>query len=113
MRCDRNAKKIVAELSVSAPSVPRRAIPGFAQASPVALVDIATTPGDEGLWSDAVDKGVLLEQVLVLAIGEATPGTTRARVNAKTKSRGRQHHARTAPRTVDRLEMLHGGWYRP
>jgi len=86
-RYDQNTDTIVAELSTgSALSVPRIAIPGFAQASPDTLVDIVVTPGNEGLWSDAVDDGVLLEQLLVLAAGEVTLGTIGARLNAKKKS---------------------------
>jgi hypothetical protein len=47
------------------------------------------TPGNEGLWSEAVDDGVLLEQLLVLAAGEVTLGTIGARLNAEKKSLAR------------------------
>lgn len=89
-RYDSDHDTIVTELSTGATiSVPRRAIPGFAQSSPKALADVAITPGNEGLWSDAVDDGVLLEQLLVLAAGEATLGTIGARINAAKKSPAR------------------------
>ncbi len=87
---DRRGDMIVADLSTGATlTVPRRAIPGFAKASPQALADVAVTPGGEGLWSDAVDDGVLVEHLLVLAIGETTLGTIGARINAAKKSPAR------------------------
>lgn len=87
---DETADAIVAELSTGASiSVPRSAIPGFAQAEPKQLSDVAVTPGNEGLWSDTVDDGVLLEQLLVLAAGEATLGTLGARINAAKKTPAR------------------------
>jgi hypothetical protein len=90
VRYDTDRDTIVAELSTGATLiVPRRAIPGFAQSSPQALADVAITPGNEGLWSDAVDDGVQLEQLLVLAAGEATLGTIGARINASKKSPAR------------------------
>jgi hypothetical protein len=79
--------KIVADLSTGVTlTVPRRAVPGFAKASPKKLQDIAITPGGEGLWSEAADDGALLEQLLILAAGEATLGTIGARINASKKS---------------------------
>ena len=89
VRYDTDRDTIVTELSTGATlSVPRSAIPGFAQSSPKALADISRR-GNEGLWSDAVDDGVLLEQLLVLAAGEATLGTIGARINAPKKSPAR------------------------
>jgi len=84
---DGDRDKIVADLSTGVTlTVPRRAIPGFAGASRKALGDVAITPGGEGLWSDAADDGALLEQLLILAAGEATLGTIGARINASKKS---------------------------
>ncbi|MBC5810035.1 MAG: hypothetical protein GIW95_04150 [Candidatus Eremiobacteraeota bacterium] len=81
---------IVAELSTgSTLTVPRRSIPGFRRASAGDISDILITPGREGLWSDSVDDGVLLEQLLVLAAGEVTIGTLGARINAAKKSPAR------------------------
>jgi hypothetical protein len=89
-RYDPDDDAIVAVLSTRATlSVPRGVIPGFAKRSPKILTDVAITPGREGLWSDAADDGVLLEQLLVLAAGEATLGTIGARINASKKSAAR------------------------
>ncbi len=89
-RYDGERDEIVADLSTGATLiVPRRAVPGFAKASPKDLVDLAITPGGEGLWSETADDGVLLEQILVLAAGEATLGTIGARINAAKKSPAR------------------------
>jgi hypothetical protein len=81
---------VVAELSTGASiGVPRRTIPGLARLRKSGLRDIEITPGGEGLWSEALDDGVLLEQLLVLAAGEATLGTIGARINAAKKSPAR------------------------
>lgn len=81
---------IVVELSTgSILAVPRRIIPGFAGARPAALADLEITPGNEGLWSDNSDDGVLLEQLVVLAAGERTVGSIGARINASKKSPAR------------------------
>jgi hypothetical protein len=89
-RYDRRADSIVAELSTGAAvTVPRRNIPGFANATPRNLADISVTPGAEGLWSDSQDDGVLLEQMLILAAGESTLGTIGARINAAKRSPAR------------------------
>ncbi|MGH7708148.1 MAG: DUF2442 domain-containing protein [Vulcanimicrobiaceae bacterium] len=95
-RYNRERDTISAELSTgSTLTVPRRAIPGFAQAPADALADVAVTPGNEGLWSATVDDGVLLEQLLVLAVGETTLGTIGARLNAARKSPARAAASRT------------------
>jgi len=90
VRYDKGGDKIVADLSTGATlTVPRRAVPGFAKASTEHLVDVAITPGGEGLWSEAADDGALLEQLLILAAGEATLGSIGARINASKKSPAR------------------------
>lgn len=82
--------RIVTELSTGAIlAVPRRVIPGFAKASKSALVDIEITPEGEGLWSEILDDGVLLEQLIVLTAGAATLGSIGARLNAGKKSPAR------------------------
>lgn len=87
---DRREDSIVAKLSTGAVlMIPRKRVPGFAKAAPQNLADLAITPGGEGLWSDSVDDGVLLEQILVLAAGEATLGTIGARINAAKRSPAR------------------------
>jgi hypothetical protein len=89
-RYDADRDKIVADLSTGVTlTVPRRAVLAFAKAPRRDLVDVAITPGGEGLWSDAVDDGVLLEQLLILTAGEATLGTIGARINASKKSPAR------------------------
>ncbi len=89
-RYDQRADAIVAELSTGATlTVPRRAVPGFARVSARALGDLSITPGGAGLWSDTADDGVLIEQLLVLAVGEATLGTIGARINASKRSLAR------------------------
>jgi hypothetical protein len=89
-RYDRRSDAVIATLSTGATlTVPRHAVPGFAKVSPRRLLDLAITPGGEGLWSDSVDDGVLLEQLLVQAAGEATLGTIGARINASKKSPAR------------------------
>lgn len=86
---------IVAELSTGATLiVPRPSVPGFATATARELHDLAITPGGEGLWSDTADDGVLLEQLLVLAIGEAALGTIGARINAAKRSPARASASR-------------------
>jgi hypothetical protein len=95
-RYDSGSDAIITELSTGATlSVPRSAIPGFAGGSRKALADIAITPGNEGLWSDTMDDGVLLEQLLVMAAGEATLGTIGARINASKKSPARAAASRS------------------
>jgi hypothetical protein len=80
---NRRSDAIVADLSTGATLIiPRPSVPGFAKATARELRDPAITPGGEGLWSDTVDDGVLLEQLLVLAVGEAALGTIGARINA-------------------------------
>ena len=87
---DRSTDAIIADLSTGATVVvPRKAVPGFAKASPRALIDLSITPGNEGLWSETIDDGVLLEQLLVLAAGETMLGTIGARINAAKKSSAR------------------------
>jgi hypothetical protein len=89
-RYDEERDAIVADLSTgSTLVVPRPSVSGLAKASASELADLSITPGGEGLWSDAVDDGVLLEQLLVLAAGEATLGTIGARINAAKKSPAR------------------------
>ena len=89
-RYDVKRDMIVVELSTGAIlSVPKRLIPGFAKASARALSDLAISPEAESLWSDTVDDGVLLEQLLVLAAGERTIGSLGAQINASKKTAAR------------------------
>ncbi|MGH7661979.1 MAG: DUF2442 domain-containing protein [Vulcanimicrobiaceae bacterium] len=96
VRFDNKNDTIVADLSTGATlTVPRRIIPGFSKAPPRKLTDVEITPDREGLWSDTVDDGVLLEQLLVLAAGESTLGTIGARINASKKSPARAAASRS------------------
>ncbi len=96
VRYDSDSDAISVELSTgSTLTVPRRVIPGFAHATARELADVALTPGNEGLWSNAVDDGVLLEQLLVFAAGETTLGTIGARLNAAKRSPARAAASRT------------------
>jgi hypothetical protein len=89
-RYDDKRDAIVTDLSTGATLVvPRKAIPGFAMAPTTKFADLEITPGGEGLWSDAIDDGVLLDQLFVLAAGEVTLGTLGARINASKKSPAR------------------------
>jgi hypothetical protein len=91
-RYDTRRDAIVAELSTgSILAVPRRIIPGFAGVRAGLLADLSITPGNEGLWSEGADDGVLLEQLVVLAAGERTIGTIGARINASRKNAGARH----------------------
>lgn len=86
-RYDKPSDSIVSLLSTGATlAVPRKAIPGFAKARPAQLIDLTILPARESLWSDSVDDGVLLEQLLVLAAGESMLGTIGARINASKRS---------------------------
>lgn len=86
-RYDAERDAIVVELSTGAMlGVPRRAIAGFAAASPRALSDIAINPGGESLWSDAVDDGVLLEQLVEIAAGEDFLKVLGGRISGRRRS---------------------------
>ena len=89
-RYDRRGDALIIELSTGATlSIPRCTIPGFARAQPRMLSDLAITPGGEGLWSDMLDDGVLLEQLLILALGASTMARVGARINASKTSPAR------------------------
>lgn len=89
-RYDSKRDLVIAELSTGATlAVPRRSIPGFARARSRSMSDLHVTPGAEGLWSDTIDDGVLLEQLIVLAAGERTVGSIGARLNASKRSPAR------------------------
>ncbi len=70
-------------------SVPRSKILGFAKAKPNQLADLEIMPGRETLWSEAVDDGVTLEQLVIIAAGEPILGDIGARINGSKKSPAR------------------------
>ena len=87
VRYDRARDAIAIEFSTGAMLVvPRAGIAGFSKASPSDLKDIKVTPGGEGLWSASIDDGALLDQLIVLALGERTIASLGARINASKTS---------------------------
>ncbi|HEX3550833.1 MAG TPA: hypothetical protein VHT53_10680 [Candidatus Elarobacter sp.] len=66
--------------------VPRRLIAGFASAAPKQLADLAISPGNESLWSDTIDDGVLLEQLVEIAAGEELLKTLGGRISGRRRS---------------------------
>ena len=86
---------VVTELSTGVTlAVPRRAIAGFARAAPDALSDIEINPGAESLWSDTVDDGVLLEQLIEIAAGEEILKVLGGRVSGRRRSAAKTAAAR-------------------
>jgi len=87
---DQRHDMIRVELSTGATlSVPRRSIPGFAKAKPSQLADLEIMPARETLWSETVDDGVLLEQLIVIAFGAQTLGELGGQINGAKKSPAR------------------------
>ena len=92
---DRKSDSILADLSTGVTlSVPRSAILGFAKADPRLLSDIEIVGARETLWSDSVDDGVLIEQLIVIAAGKEMLGSLGARINASKKSAARASASR-------------------
>ena len=86
---------VVTDLSTgSTLIVPRHAIPGFAKAEPVALADISINPGAESLWSDTVDDGVLLDQLLEIAAGSEHIKTLGGRISGRSRTPAKAAAAR-------------------
>ncbi len=86
---------LVVELSTgSTLVVPRAAIPGFAGAPPGVLGDIRVNPGAESLWSDTVDDGVLLEQLLEIVAGADLLKTLGGRISGRQRSDAKAAAAR-------------------
>jgi hypothetical protein len=92
---DRRRDMIRVDLSSGAIlSVPRAKILGFAKAKPSQLADLEIMPGRETLWSETVDDGVLLEQLVIIAAGEPILGEIGARINGAKKSPARASASR-------------------
>ena len=92
---DRRQDMIRVDLSTGAIlSVPRAKILGFAKATPSQLVDLEILGVQETLWSDSVDDGVLLEQLVIIAAGEPILGVIGARINGAKKSPARASASR-------------------
>ncbi|HTD38120.1 MAG TPA: hypothetical protein VK669_11435 [Candidatus Limnocylindrales bacterium] len=74
--------------------VPRTLIPGFAKAAPLSLADVAIDPGAESLWSETVDDGVLLEQLVHIAAGDELLQVLGGRVAGRRRSPAKASAAR-------------------
>ncbi|HEX3465979.1 MAG TPA: hypothetical protein VHS78_18165 [Candidatus Elarobacter sp.] len=74
--------------------VPRVLIPGFAKAPPSAVADVAIDPGSESLWSDTVDDGVLLEQLVEIAAGDELLQVLGGRIAGRRRSVAKANAAR-------------------
>jgi hypothetical protein len=87
---------VAVDLSTGATLItPRRLIPGFAQAAPRDLADLAISPGGESLWSDTVDDGVLLEQLVEIAAGEEFLKVLGGRISGRRRSPAKAQASRT------------------
>jgi hypothetical protein len=86
-RYDSARDAVVVDLSTGATLiVPRRLIAGFSNAPSHALSDIQINPGGESLWSDALDDGVLLEQLLEIAAGAEFLKVLGGRISGRKRS---------------------------
>lgn len=89
-RYDAERDAVVVELSTGATlGVPRTKIAGFRRADPAALADLAINPGAESLWSDTIDDGVLLEQLLEIAAGTHTIVALSGSIGGRVRSAAR------------------------
>lgn len=92
---DGGSDAIVVELSTGATIiVPRGRIPGFSKGTPATLTDITINPGAESLWSNNVDDGVLLEQLLEVAAGADLLKTLGGRISGRQRSAAKAAAAR-------------------
>lgn len=86
-RYDAAGDRIVVELSTGATLMVARArIAGFAKASPTALADLAINPGAESLWSETVDDGVLLDQLVEMVAGTEYLKVLGGRISGRKRS---------------------------
>lgn len=74
--------------------VPRVVIPGFAKAPPASVADVAIDPGSESLWSETVDDGVLLEQLVQIAAGDELLQVLGGRIAGRRRSPAKASAAR-------------------
>lgn len=89
-RYDAKTDTIVVHLSTGvALIVPRKKIAGFAEAAPSDLTDLKIDVDAESLWSDAVDDGVLLEQLIEITAGSEDLAAFSARVLGRRKTPAR------------------------
>jgi hypothetical protein len=89
-RYDTKTDTVVVNLSTGvALIVPRAKIAGFSKAAPSDLSDIKIDPGAESLWSDTVDDGVLLEQLIEITAGSENLAELGARILGRRKTPAR------------------------
>jgi hypothetical protein len=69
--------------------VPRKKITGFAKAAPSDLSDLKIDVGAESLWSDTVDDGVLLEQLIEITAGSEDLAAFSGRILGRRKTPAR------------------------
>jgi hypothetical protein len=101
-RYDPATDAVVSELSTGVTlSVPRRLIPGFAHAPASSLTDLEINPGSESLWSETVDDGVLLEQLIAVAAGDELLELLGGRISGRRRS--------PAKATASRVNGAKGG----
>lgn len=94
-RYDTKRDLVIVELSTGATLMIERArIAGFAKASPAALADLAVNPGAESLWSETVDDGVLLEQLIEIAAGTEFLKVFGGRISGRRRSPAKAAAAR-------------------
>lgn len=89
-RYDAKTDAIVVDLSTGvALIVPRKKIAGFAKAAPSDLTDLKIDADAESIWSDTVDDGVLLEQLIEITAGSEDLAAFSARVLGRRKTPAR------------------------
>ncbi|HEY0395074.1 MAG TPA: hypothetical protein VGD01_11325 [Candidatus Elarobacter sp.] len=92
---ERKSDALVVALSTGVTlAVPRTLIPGFMNAEPAALADVTIDPGSESLWSDTVDDGVLLEQLVQIAAGDELLQFLGGRIAGRRRSEAKANAAR-------------------
>ena len=89
-RYDAKSDMLTVKLSTGvALIVPRKKIAGFAKAAPSDLSDLTIDVGAESLWSDTVDDGVLLEQLIEITAGSEDLAAFSGRVLGRRKTPAR------------------------
>jgi hypothetical protein len=87
---DAKTDTVVASLSTGVSLiVPRMKIAGFSKAAPTDLSDLKIDVGAESLWSDSVDDGVLLEQLIEITAGTEDLAALGARLLGRRKTPAR------------------------
>lgn len=110
---DAKLDAVRAQLSTGATLVvPRRLIPGFRDADSRLLNDLTISPGAESLWSDAVDEGVLLEQLLEIAAGADLLKVVGGRISGRQRSAAKADASRANGMKGGRPSLTMGAFIR-